>query len=79
MRFRVPSSKCFFLSIRVFSSISNTFTFEDKMLIICKDKTLEWAKHVVEAIQPSLVDHQGYDAKGPKDLPPAKIFGIWLP
>ena len=42
-------------------------------------KTLEWAKHVVEAIVPSLVVHQGYDAKGPKDLPLAKTFGIWLP
>ena len=50
------------------------------MLIIFKDeKTLEWAKHVVEAIVPSLVVHQGYDAKGPKDLPLAKTFGIWLP
>ena len=50
------------------------------MLIICKDeKTLEWAKLVVEAIVPSLVVHQRYDAKGPKDLPLAKTFGIWLP
>ena len=40
---------------------------------------MEWAKHVVEAIVPSLVVHQGYDAKGPKDLPLAKTFGIWLP
>ena len=40
---------------------------------------MEWAKQVVEAIVPSLVVHQGYDAKGPKDLPPAKTFGIWLP
>ena len=48
--------------------------------MICKDeKTLEWAKQVVEAIVPSLVVHQGYNAKGPKDLPPAKTFGIWLP
>ena len=48
--------------------------------MICKDeKTLEWAKHVVEAIVPSLVVHQGYDAKSPKDLPLAKTFGIWLP
>ena len=38
-----------------------------------------WAKQVVKAIVPSLVVHQGYDAKGPKDLPPAKTFGIWLP
>ena len=60
--------------------IKRTFIFEDKVLMICKDeKTLEWAKHVVEAIVPSLVVHQGYDAKGPKDLPPAKTFGIWLP
>ena len=34
---------------------------------------------MIEAIAPSLVVHQGYDAKGPKDLPPAKTFGIWLP
>ena len=34
---------------------------------------------MVEAIVPSLVVHQGYDAKGPKDLPLAKTFGIWLP
>ena len=43
------------------------------------EKTLEWAKQVVEAIVPPLVVHQGYNAKGPKDLPPAKTFGIWLP
>ena len=60
--------------------IERTFTFEGKVLMICKDqKTLAWAKQVVEAIVPSLVVHQGYDAKGPKDLPPAKTFGIWLP
>ena len=60
--------------------IERTFIFEGKVLIICKDeKTLEWAKHVVEAIVPSLVVHQGYDAKGPKDLPLATTFGIWLP
>ena len=54
--------------------------FEGKVLMICKDeKTLERAKHVVEAIVPFLVVHQGYDAKGPKHLPPAKTFGIWLP
>ena len=61
--------------------IERTFIFEGKVLMICKDeKTLEWAKQVVEAIVPSLVVHQGYDAKGPKnDLPLAKTFGIWLP
>ena len=48
--------------------------------MICKDeKTLEWAKHVVETIVPFLVDYQGYDAKCPKDLLPAKAFGTWLP
>ena len=53
--------------------IERTFIFEGKVLMICKDeKTLEWAKHVVEAIVPSLVVHQGYDAKGPKDLHLAK-------
>ena len=60
--------------------IERIFIFEGKVLMICKDeKTLEWAKHVVEAIVPSLIVHQGYDAKGPKDLPLAKTFGIWLP
>ena len=43
------------------------------------EKTLEWAKRMVEAIVPSLVVHQGYDAKVQKDLPPAKTFGMWLP
>ena len=48
--------------------------------MICKDeKTLEWAKHVLEAIVPSLIVHQSYDAKDPKDLLLAKTFGIWLP
>ena len=38
--------------------IKRTFTFEDKVLMICKDeKTLESAKPVVKAIVPSLVDH----------------------
>ena len=51
-----------------FVRIERTFIFEDKVLIICKDeKTLEWAKHVVEAIVPSLVSHRGYDSKDPKD------------
>ena len=59
--------------------IERTLIFESKVLMICKnEKTLEWAKHVVEAIVPSLVVHQACDAKGPKDLPPAKTFGIWL-
>ena len=63
-----------------FIRVKRTFIFEDKVLMICKDeKTLEWAKHVVEAIVPSLVGHQGYDANGSKDLPPAKTFEIWLP
>ena len=60
--------------------IECTFIFEGKVPMICQDeKTLEWAKHVVEVIVPSLIVHQGYDAKGPKDLPPAKTLGIWLP
>ena len=63
-----------------FVRIERSFIFEDKVLMICKDeKTLEWAKHVVEAIVPSLVGYQGCDAKGLKDLPPSKTFGIWLP
>ena len=60
--------------------IERTFIFEGRVLMICKnEKTLEWAKQVVEAIVLSLVVHQGYDAKGPKDMPPAKTFGIWFP
>ena len=47
--------------------IERIFIFEGKVLMICKDeKTLEWAKQVVEAIVPSLVVHQSNDAKGPK-------------
>ena len=34
---------------------------------------------MAEAIVPSLIDLQGYDAKGPKDLRSAKSFGMWLP
>ena len=42
--------------------IERTIIFEGKVLMICKvEKTLEWAKHVVEAIVPSVVVHQGYD------------------
>ena len=38
--------------------IERIFVFEGKVLMICKDeKTLEWAKQVVEAIVPSLVVH----------------------
>ena len=60
--------------------IERTFIFKKKVLIICKgEKILEWAKHVVEANEPSLVDHQGCDAKGLKDSTPAKTFRIWLP
>ena len=37
-----------------FVRIEHAFIFEDKVLMICKDeKTLEWVKHVVEAIVPS--------------------------
>ena len=42
-------------------------------------RNLGVGKHVLEAIVPFLVVHQCYDAKGPKDLPLAKTFGIWLP
>ena len=60
--------------------IERTFLLEGKVLLICKDeKTLDWAKSVVEAIAPSLADHQGYVARGPKDRPPEKTFGIWIP
>ena len=60
--------------------VKRNFIFGGKGLMICKDeKTLEWAKHEVETIVPSLVVHQGYDAEIPKDLPSANNFGIWLP
>ena len=63
-----------------FVHIEGTFIYEHKVQMICKDeKTLEWAKHVIEAIVPSLVHHQGYNAKGQKDLLPTKTFGILLP
>ena len=52
--------------------IERIFIFEEKALMICTDeKTMGWAKHVVEAIAPFLVGHQSYDAKTSKDLPPA--------
>ena len=60
--------------------IKRTFIVEDKVLMIGKnEKTLGWAKYVIEAIAPSLVIHKGYDAKGPKNLSLEKTFGIWLP
>ena len=41
-----------------FVCIKRTFIFEDKVLMICKgEKTLEWVKHVVEAIVLSVVGH----------------------
>ena len=56
--------------------IECTFIFECKMMIICKDeKTLEWAKHVVEAIVPSLVVHQGLRCKRPQRLASSK--NLW--
>ena len=52
--------------------IERTFIFEGKVLMICKDeKTLEWTKHVVEAIVLSLVagpargGFRGYIVPGP--------------
>ena len=51
--------------------IERTFIFEGKVLMICKDeKTLEWAKRVVEAIVPSLVVH--HQCKRPKRLASSK-------
>ena len=47
--------------------IECSFIFEGETLMICEDeKTLEWAKHVIKVIEPPLVVHQNYDAKGPK-------------
>ena len=37
--------------------IERSFIFEDKVLMICWDKILDRAKHVVQAIVPTLVDH----------------------
>ena len=60
--------------------IEHTFISEYKVLMICKDEmTLEWAKHVVEVIVPSLVGHQRYNTKSLKDLSPAKTLRIRLP
>ena len=55
--------------------IERTCIFEDKVLMISKnEKTLERAKHVVETIVPSMVGHQGYDAKSPKNFASSKNF-----
>ena len=63
-----------------FVRVERTFLFEGKVLMICKDeKTLEWAKRVIGAIEPIPGKHPGYVARGPKDYPPAKSFGIWIP
>ena len=60
--------------------IERTFIFEGKVLMICKDeKTLEWAKQCGWGYCTILGSSSSYDAKGPKDLPLAKTFGIWLP
>ena len=48
--------------------------------MICYDeKSLEWAQVIVRAIAPTSVDHQGYEARGPKDAIKSETFGIWLP
>ena len=53
--------------------IERSFIFEGKVLMICKDeKTLEWAKRVVEAIVPSLVIH--HECKKAKRLASSKNF-----
>ena len=53
--------------------IERSFIFEGKVLMICKDeKTLEWAKRVVEAIVPSLVVHN--ECKKAKRLASSKNF-----
>ena len=54
--------------------IERSFIFEGKVLMICKDeKTLEWAKRVVEAIVPSLVVH--HECKKAKRLASSK--NLW--
>ena len=60
--------------------IERTYLYNGKVHVVCKDeKTLEWAKQVILAIEPSEENHPGYEARGPKDLPPAKTFGVWIP
>ena len=60
--------------------IERTFIHSGRVLMICYDeKSLEWAQEIVRAIAPTSVDHQGYEARGPKDAIKSETFGIWLP
>ena len=60
--------------------IGRTFIHSGRVLMICYDeKSLEWAQVIVRAIAPTFVDHQGYEARGPKDAIKSETFGIWLP
>ena len=60
--------------------VERTFLHKGKVLLICKDdKTLVSAKNVIKEIRPSAENHPGYEARGPRDAPPYKTFGIWIP
>ena len=60
--------------------IERTFIHSGRVLMICYDeKSLEWAQEILRAIAPTSVDHQGYEARGPKDAIKSETFGIWLP
>ena len=60
--------------------IERTFIHKGRILMICYDeKSLEWAQEVVRAIAPTSTNHQGYEARGPKDAIKSETFGIWLP
>ena len=60
--------------------IERTFIHKGRILMICYDeKSLEWAQEVVRAIAPTSMNHQGYEARGPKDAIKSETFGIWLP
>ena len=48
-------------------------------MIYYDEKSLEWAQVIVRAIAPTSVDHQEYEARGPKDAIKSETFGIWLP
>ena len=60
--------------------IERTFIHKGRILMICYDeKSLEWAQEVVRAIAPTSMNHQGYEARDPKDAIKSQTFGIWLP
>ena len=61
------------LSVR----IEKTFIHSGRVLLICYDeKSFKWAQKVELAVPPPSMGHQGYEARGPKDI--SETFGVWL-